>query len=248
MCKIVCICIFFLLSSCATINKNYYTVNIDSSSELVIDKKNYWLEPGDKNQNPNDLEFKEFSSYVKKALNKNDFTEAENKEKANTIIYLYYVIGFPDKHNYTYLYEDYYRVNIKTESFYTYNKYIILSAYDLDIYRNKKQEVQLWTTKVSNSNTDYDLRLAFPLLVESVTPYIATDTTNILKVLLAEESYIDICDKNNKCIKNKTIKSGNIELFVSHYNLKPPLTIRTKRTIINEYGLKTKTEQNIKIK
>ncbi len=89
------------MSGCATIQP-VFMVSVDSISSAIADKKSYALLPGNKDTNPEDLQFKEYAAYVDRALIKQGFVPAESLEKANIAIFLAYGIGDPQEHQYSY--------------------------------------------------------------------------------------------------------------------------------------------------
>ena len=90
-----------LLSSCVTTQPKFH-VNVDSISGSSMDKINYILLPGNKDTNAEDLQFKEYTAYVNRALMKQGFMPAKSFESANIAIFLVYGIGDPQKHQYSY--------------------------------------------------------------------------------------------------------------------------------------------------
>ncbi|HED00209.1 MAG TPA: hypothetical protein ENN18_07490 [Proteobacteria bacterium] len=92
---------FTLLLGCAI--GPMYHVKIDSISGVDADmKRKYILLSGLKDVHPNDLEFREYASYVEKALASAGYIRAGNFKDANIAIFLAYGIGDPKEHQYTY--------------------------------------------------------------------------------------------------------------------------------------------------
>lgn len=90
-----------LLSGCANMRPPTFHVNVDSIGD-ARENKTYILLPGNKDTNPNDLQFKEYASYVNRALQEKGFIQAETFQEANVAIFLGYGIGDPREHQYTY--------------------------------------------------------------------------------------------------------------------------------------------------
>jgi hypothetical protein len=90
-----------LISGCAD-TKTPFIVKIESISGTITNKNSYVLLPGNKDTKLEDLQFKEYATYVNRALIKQGFTPAESHEKANTVIFLAYGIGEPQEHQYSY--------------------------------------------------------------------------------------------------------------------------------------------------
>lgn len=92
-----------LASGCATIRPPRLRVSVDSiSSDAAPRKKNYVLLPGNKDTSADDLQFKEFATYVHRALASQGFTLAPSIEDADITIFLAYGMGDPQRHQYTY--------------------------------------------------------------------------------------------------------------------------------------------------
>jgi len=88
------IVIVILISSCAT-----YYVYVDSiSSNLTQDRKSYVLLPGNKGTPVSDLQFKEYTAYVNRALLSQGFITAKTLDEADVAIFLLYGIGDPQEH------------------------------------------------------------------------------------------------------------------------------------------------------
>lgn len=90
-----------LFSGCATTQPKC-RVNVDSIGGSAVDKKSYILLPANKDTKADDLQFKEYATYVNRALIKQGFVPAESFESANIEILLAYGIGDPQEHQYSY--------------------------------------------------------------------------------------------------------------------------------------------------
>lgn len=86
-----------LLSGCASI----FHVNVDSIGNAK-ENKTYILLPGNKDTKADDLQFKEYTIYINRALQTKGFVPAENFQTANVAIFLGYGIGNPKERQYTY--------------------------------------------------------------------------------------------------------------------------------------------------
>jgi hypothetical protein len=91
----------FLLSGCAT-TQPQFSVKVDSISGGEINNNAYILIPGNKDTKADDLQFREYASYVNRALIKQGFIPAKTPQEANIAIFLVYGIGDPQEHQYTY--------------------------------------------------------------------------------------------------------------------------------------------------
>jgi len=105
--NIVNIAIIFLLfgalilSGCATMQPPACYVNVDSIGNAK-DNKIYILLPSNKDTKADDLQFKEYASYVNHVLQTKGFIPAKTFQKADVAIFLGYGIGDPEEHQYTY--------------------------------------------------------------------------------------------------------------------------------------------------
>jgi hypothetical protein len=88
-----------ILSGCST--KLQFEAFVDSIGESSTANQTYVLLSDNTNIDMNSLEFKEYSEYVKYALNKKGFIES-NFEHAEIVIFLDYGISEPQENTYTY--------------------------------------------------------------------------------------------------------------------------------------------------
>lgn len=207
--KISILCLI-LLSSCVTTPKNLFSVYIDSINSQFTGKKVFWILPAERDVNSEDLQFKEYASYVKDALISQGFISATSLEKADVAVFIAYGISDPLNNFYSYSTPIYGQTGVsssytsssgyttympsygvvgsktKTGSYSTYFKYLILYATDLTEFRKTKKEIQLWKTIVTSENTNFDLRLSFPIMLETAKEYLATNTGSKVKVVLSE--------------------------------------------------------------
>lgn len=96
--------VFFIviyLSGCAT-TRPAFSVQVDAISSEHVNKTTYILLPGNKETKIDDLQFKEYATYVNRALIKQGFIAADSIENANIAIFLIYGIGQPQEHEYSY--------------------------------------------------------------------------------------------------------------------------------------------------
>ena len=78
-----------------------YLVNISSlkkEGETFNDRK-YFIAPGMKDVNQGDLQFNEYSAYVKRALEQKGFNVVDRQEDADAVIFLSYGVGNPVERN-----------------------------------------------------------------------------------------------------------------------------------------------------
>ena len=204
----------FLLSGCATTQPPQFNVNVDSISGSDTDKKSFMLFPGNEDTQADDLQFKEYASYVNRALIKQGFIPAKSPEDANVAIFLVYGIGDPQQHQYSYsmpvwgktgISSSTTRTTSSTTSKTTYNptygikgyttrvgssttyfRFLVLDALDLDAYRKTEEEVPLWKTSITSTGSSGDLRRVFPILVAASMSYISKNTGQIIAVNIRE--------------------------------------------------------------
>jgi hypothetical protein len=88
-----------LMSGCATCQKLEFVTFVDSiNSTVPMLGKKYIILSGLKDVNINDLQFKEFSTYVNRALESKGYEIAKNINDADIVITLIYRIGEPKEH------------------------------------------------------------------------------------------------------------------------------------------------------
>ena len=98
------ILVALLMSGCATTQPEQprFFVSVDTIGGATAEKNLYILLPGNKDTKAEDLQFKEYATYVKRALSNQGFVPAESFEKANIAIFLVYGIGDPKESQYSY--------------------------------------------------------------------------------------------------------------------------------------------------
>lgn len=80
-----------------------YNVRVDSiSAPDSLGKKKYVLLPGTKDVSPDDLQFKEYASYVERALTSAGYVKSSGFQDAEVALFLSYGIGDPKNHVYSY--------------------------------------------------------------------------------------------------------------------------------------------------
>jgi len=76
--------------------------------------------------------------------------------------------------------------SMRTKSYTTYFRYMILEAIDVQEYKKTKVEKQVWKTTVTSTGSSGDLRQVFPILVAASKSYIGTNTGRKIQVKLLE--------------------------------------------------------------
>ncbi len=80
-----------------------FIVTIDSIRDPeVVSKTNYILLPGEPKLNTADLQYREYSTYVVRALASRGYVKATTLEEADIAIFFSYGIGDPEERQYTY--------------------------------------------------------------------------------------------------------------------------------------------------
>jgi len=92
-----------LMLGCAVGPRFLVKVDSISSTEFSSEKTStYILLPGLKDVDPNDLQFKEYASYVERALTSAGYIRVNDFKDARIAIFLSYGIGDPKEHLYSY--------------------------------------------------------------------------------------------------------------------------------------------------
>jgi hypothetical protein len=88
-----------------------------------------------------------------------------------------------------------------TSSYTNYTRYLKLSAVDSGLWRNNKENIELWKTSVTSTGSSGDLRQVMPYMIIAVKPHIGTNTGQQLKI------EIDGDNKNVKALREgKTVE------------------------------------------
>lgn len=180
-------------------------------------KRRFVILPGNKDINPQDLQFLEFKGYVEKSLLNRGFVKVGQLQEGDVVLFLNYGIGEPQVRQYSYDvpvmnnfgYYSYYRpyryypgmaygYTQHIESYTLYKRYLTLEAYDMPAYLQQKKPVQLWKASVQSQGQSNDLRLIFPYMVAAVQPYLGINTGHMLPVTVDETDplLIDISTGN----------------------------------------------------
>lgn len=93
--------VFAFCSGCATVTT--FRVDIDSiNSGSWENKRNVFLDSAMENVENNDLQFKEYISYIKRALISRGFTVVDTPQQADMLILVRYGVSDPQEYSYTY--------------------------------------------------------------------------------------------------------------------------------------------------
>jgi hypothetical protein len=193
-----------------------YRVGVDGIGSTPAGEKTYVISPTDTAVKTSDLRFQEFAAYVEKALKTKGYERVSDAAAARLVVYLTYGVGNPERHTYTYpvpltgqtgvkvstskdpanpngapitTYEPLYGIVGYEEGrrdFTTYYKFIKIEAFDLKSM-GSGNEVQYWSTILTNEDESPDLRLLFPRMIAAGFPYIGTNTGKALRLSVSEK-------------------------------------------------------------
>ena len=91
-------CVF--LSGCVGL---HYSVSVSGFNDPTFTGgRTYWLLSGKKDVTTDDLEFREFASYLRSGLNQAGFMEAPGFDRADLAVFISYGSGNAKEHNYSY--------------------------------------------------------------------------------------------------------------------------------------------------
>lgn len=178
-----------------------YHVHVNSLNDGESHKKQkYTLMPGLKGVSKNNLQFKEYASYVHRAMKKSGYEKAKTNEEADIGILFAYGIGAPEKEisyetkTYAstrpsyYNYSTHSKSKTKANTKITYTRNIILDAYDYAYFNRTGKEKQVWITRAVSTGARADLREVLPVMVTAIAPHIGSNTGRQLKLIVGAPS------------------------------------------------------------
>ena len=158
----------------------------------------YLLLPAEKDVSQNDLQFVEYAKYVDFALAKRDCLRVDSIPDATEVIFLYYGIGNPQEHQYTFSLpasgetDDSSSPGVDTLGIYGkwgsyggtktsapgagYFRYASLSAVDLTKWSESQEVVEVWRMEISSIGSSSDLRDVFPVMIAACEGYLGRST------------------------------------------------------------------------
>lgn len=153
--KYLAIALISLLQACVV--GPQYNVHVDSiSSPAAALKTKYFLLPGLKGVDASDLQYREYSVYVERALALRGFTKASTIQEANVVILLGYGIGDPETREYTYSLPTYGQTGIASANTYgTINSYGNTATYSGTTTYTPTYGITGSTTYTGTSTTFY---------------------------------------------------------------------------------------------
>jgi hypothetical protein len=196
-----------LLISCAAPNRQIQ-MNVSSLALATAQRPGHYMAlPGNPGINKNDLQFKEFSSYIQAALNTRGFNLTQDLSKLELIIFVSYGVGAPENHLSTYNIPVWGRNGISsstvqgntithkptygvtgyvsnTTSTRTYSRYLIVEALDYRHFTSTGEVASIWKTTIESRGTTEDLRVVIPFLVNGAQRYFGVDTKKAIPITL----------------------------------------------------------------
>ncbi|MCK9605669.1 MAG: hypothetical protein M0R33_04365 [Methylomonas sp.] len=203
--------LFIMLSACSSAPQRLQiSSEVDAlATNEAQSKRRFVILPGNKDINPQDLQFMEFKGYVEKSLLNRGFIKVEQMQDGDAVLFLNYGTGEPQLRQYSYDvpvmnnfgYYPYYRpyryypsmtygYTQHTETYAVYKRYLTLEAYDMAAYLQQKTPIQLWKVSVQSQGQSNDLRLIFPYMVTAMQPYLGTNTGHMLTVKVDETNLL----------------------------------------------------------
>ena len=192
------ITLFFIALSLIFSGCTAFQIKVDSIRDYSQKKgANYILLPGLKDIDINDLNFKEYSSYVEKALSQKGFRKVLLGDKPDVIIFLAYGIGDPqsetlaysvpiygqtgDGSTYGVVGSQHYVSNIDM-----YYRWISIEGISVAEFINDKKIVPIWKTTITSKGTSGDLRRVFPYLLVAGQDYLGENTGKQIRFTIYE--------------------------------------------------------------
>lgn len=205
--RVILCMLFALLAACSSGPRTLQIrADVDAlATSETQSKRRFVVLPGNKEINPQDLQFLEFKGYVEKSLLNRGFVKVEQLQEGDVVLFLNYGSGEPQLQQYSYDvpvmnnfgYYPYYRpyryysgfaygYTQHIETYTVYKRYLTLEAYDMAAYLQQKPPIQLWKVSVQSRGQSNDLRLIFPYMVTAMQPYLGTNTGHMLTVTVDE--------------------------------------------------------------
>jgi hypothetical protein len=103
-----------LLSACASVGPSFKIEVSSLADPAPTPGRTYVLLPTQSDQDPNDLQFREFAKYVNGALKRQGYTLAPDVRSADLAVFLAYGVGDPRVHTYSYSVPVYGRIGGET--------------------------------------------------------------------------------------------------------------------------------------
>lgn len=165
-----------------------YGGNIEVEIDALLDParpsagKRYVLVPGMRDLKADDLEFRQICRFMDHALAMNGFEKASGNERPDVFLRLAYGIGTPQTETVTtgagYSYAVgwmWFNVPPKTANITSFQRNLVVEAYDSDDPALAKQ---VWKTTVTSVGTTNDLRRVLVYMITEARPYFGAQTTS----------------------------------------------------------------------
>lgn len=221
--RMVLVLLVFVVSGCALIPKQMeFNVNVNSISDGDSSRKSYVLFSGDAYADEEDLQYKEFVSYIDEALSRQGYKKADSIADAQIAIAFLYGIGEPVERRFTASMPTWGQTGVSSSRttgrvttygnqgsyssrttytptygvtgsqtisgvITTYDRFMVLKAFDVEKYAKTEKEVVVWETTVTSRGSSGDLRLIFPVLVAASQEHLGKDTGQTIHITLREK-------------------------------------------------------------
>lgn len=191
----------FLITGCTITPKYKVSIDAITNTNSTLAPSTYQLKALKEIEDENSLLFQKYSKEVAEALHQQGYLKTSPNQLPKQFIYFDYGIDKVDERTETYtepdisfhigwgypyyhpFYRPFYGGGYTTyhETRTYYNRYITLLAKDA---LNK----ELWRVDVSSIGESKNLQKIIPLLVEAATPYIGTNTTEPVEIVMQEKT------------------------------------------------------------
>lgn len=208
-----------------------YVVNVDAiSASDALAKRSFYIIPGDKATNLDDLQYLEFKRYISYVLGKAGLTESSSIDTSDLVVYLSYGIGEPQTITQTYAAPIFGLTGVssahtygtagafggfssttyytptwgivgttqRTKTTVSYTKSVVVDAYDRAAMQSSNKLLQVWRILATNSNSQGDMRSAFPYLVAAMGNYVGENTYERKPVLMTTNHPAMVALRNSR--------------------------------------------------
>lgn len=158
---------------------SYFDVAVTSfASSEAQTEKTYVLFPANEEIEGNELEFREFSGYLKRALSERGFSQAKDRKHADVAIFLSYEVHSSEEYRYT----NY------TRPRHSFMRSVSIYAYDIRNYRHSHKLTESWRTLSMSIGPSGDLRRVLPILIAAAEPYLGKSSGQMVHLKLTESA------------------------------------------------------------
>lgn len=234
--------IIYFLTSCAsmynTTSNDRYVVEVDAyGNDSYLNSKKYIIASGDSTVNESNLQYIEFSDYIKKILASKGYTETQDWDEADLMIFFKYGISDPETFQQTYAVPTWGQTGVSStttrgnvnvnpygnnidynqtttsnptygitgtrnvsQTYTKYFRYVTLTAYDLNLYKENEKEKIVWNTIITSDGSSDDLRKVIPYMVTVGASYIGKSS--------GEKKSLEIYGNDERVNQLKGISDG----------------------------------------